>query len=593
MSDLNKEKIFITSALPFCNAVCHLGNLVGSTLSADIYARFKRKNNFDVMFVCGTDNYGTQTELKAKKEGLTCEELCTKYKALHEQCYKWFNLSFDVFGETPTEIHTLISQDVFNKLWENNVLIEKSSEQYFCTHCDMFLCDRFMNGLCYHPNCGGITKGDECDKCNKFVDTDKLTKKWCSVCNEVPDKRETKHLFLKLEQFKKFLIEYFLNENTASKENDRNKVKFMSQAATRLTKEWLSKELEDRSVTRDIKFAVKVPKLEGLDGYESKTLLPWLDAPLGYISILANAYPDKWKDYVNKHIDWIAFMAKDNVPFHTIIFPSVLIGSQFENLGCGITHLSATEYLLFNGEKFSKSGGVGIFGDQVITMSKSLGIDEDYWRYYLAKIRPETSDSTFTFEGFCDIIKGELAQKMGNLVNRGVAMSKKYYPNLKQIKYDINASPLQSKLLEQVGNYITAFDKFSYHEAISVINRVAEMGNEWINSNTLWVVCKNTPEQVESLMGNLLLIIWLFAELSEPIMPRKSEIIKTYFSESSLQSNNLVIFDQIIKILSNGAGHINLNCDTTELLFKQIKIEDILALQEANDKLSLNCAIKK
>jgi len=576
-SEKFKGKVFVTSALPFCNSVFHCGNLIGSTLSADIYSRFKRKNNFDVMFICGTDNYGTQTELKARKEGLTCEDLCAKYKALHEKGYKWFNLSFDVFGETATQVHTQMAQEVFVKLFDNKFLVEKISEQHFCEKCDIFICDRFINGMCYHPKCDGITKGDECDKCNKYIDTEKVEKKWCSVCTNVPIKKKTKHLYLKLALFKDQLIEYFLNENNP------NGVKFMSYAATRITKEWLNKDLESRSITRDINFAVKVPALEGLDGYENKRIMPWLDAPIAYISILANAHPDTWKTWVNPHVDWVAFQAKDNVSFHTIIFPSILIGTGFQNLGCGITHLSATEYLLFNGEKFSKSGGIGIFGDEVINMSEVLGIDCDYWRYYLAKIRPETADSTFTFEGFCEVIKGELAQKMGNLVNRGIAMSKKYYKDAKHIKYDITYNnPLQEKLIEYVNSYITAFDKFSFHDAIGIINRVAETGNEWINSNKLWIACKDEPEQAETLMGNLLLIIWLFAELIEPVMPSKSQTIKKYFYVSTLEQNKCT-FDQIKNILNQGVGHIYVNTDNSQLLFKQIKIEDLLELNKPKE----------
>lgn len=577
MDEINKKrKIFITSALPFCNNVFHAGNLTGSTLSGDVYARFQRKMGNDVMYICGTDNYGTQTELKAKKENVTPEELCKKYRNLHEKGYKWFNISFDVFGETPTSIHTELSQEIFKKLWENNLLSEKKSEQYFCEKCKMFLCDRFLNGICYNEKCEGLVKGDECGKCNKFIDTNKLKKRWCSICGEIPVKKETNHLYFKLSVFKNEIREYFLNEN------NKNGIKYISHVAKNITKEWMNKELEDRSVTRDIKFAVNVPKLEGLERYEDKTILPWLDAPIGYISILANSYPESWKEWVNKEVDWVAFMAKDNVPFHTIIFPSTLMGSDFENLGCGITHLSATDYLLFNGEKFSKSGGIGIFGDQIMYMSEKLEIDEDYWRYYLMKIRPETGDSTFTFEGFCEVMKGELAQKMGNLVNRGLVMVKKYYSNLDEIKYQIDLE-LFLKLKTCLINYIKGFDGFNYHEGINIINRIAEIGNEWINTNVLWNVCKNNPVESEHLMGNLLFIIWMFSELIEPIMPKKSEKIKSYFIESTLASENgknkSVIIDEIMNILQklNGKIKISMTSETNiEILFKQIKLEDIL-----------------
>lgn len=577
--NLEKRKKFITSALPYVNGKVHAGNLIGSVLSGDFYARQQRKLGHSVMYLCGTDDYGSQTEHKALKEGLSNIDLCDKYRAVHEKVYKWFNISFDVFGKTPTPIHTELTQEIFTQMHSNNLLKERITEQYFCETCDRFVCDRFIHGTCYMDKCEGLTKGDECVKCCKMLDVDRILAKFCSICGKSPIKRETKHLYLDLAPYKNDLIEYFLNDA-----NPKG-IKYMSSAAKRVTKEWLNKDLTERCVTRDLVWGVKLPNFEGLDGYEKKVSWPWLDAPIGYISILANAYPDTWKEWINSNVDWIQFQGKDNVPFHTIIFPATLIGSGFQNLGCGVTHLSATEYLLFNGEKFSKSSEIGISGDQIISMSQILNIDEDYWRYYLAKIRPENADSTFTFEGFCDVIKGELAQKMGNLINRGIAMTKKYYPQLNELEhkfelvYDLTKSSksiiLQSKLINCVKSYLTAFDKFSYHEVISLINRVAEIGNEWINEQTLWIVCKNTPSESEYLMGNLLLVIWLFAELVEPVMPKKSLLIKSHFVESSVKCDELVMFDKIVKILNIGVGKIFTNVENSQFLFNQIKIEDI------------------
>lgn len=570
-----KKKVFITSALPYTNNVPHLGNIIGSVLSADVYARYLRKKGLDVMFVCGVDNYGTSTEIKAIKDGLTCEELCEKYTKIHTEVYKWFNLSFDVFGKTSNTTHTQITQDIFLSLHKKGLLTEKTDEQYFCEQCERFVCDRFIHGTCYMENCRGLVKGDECDKCCKMIDIDKVLNKFCSICTSPPIKRETKHLYFALEPYREQLKKYFLNDES-------NGVKYLSPSGKRLTKEWLSKDLHERSVTRDLFFGVPLPKFDGLTDYDSKISWPWFDACISYISILAHAHPENWRNWVNPSVDWIQFMAKDNVPFHTIVFPSTLIGSEFESLGlngkCGVTHLSSTEYLLFDNEKFSKSNGVGIFGNQVMALSKKFEIDEDYWRYYLVKIRPENADSNFDFKGFCDVIKGELAQKIGNLVNRVMAMTKKYYPKQSGLRYDFtDFSTKIKKLREIVQNYIGAFDNFSYHEIIVLINKVAELGNEWINENTIWNICRDEPTKNEHIMGILVFILWLFAELSEPIMPKKSQKIKGHCHVKDIDVNKITTFDKIIEILDSSAGYVEVDHTGTEILFKQIKLEDILA----------------
>lgn len=568
------KKIFVTAALPYVNGRPHAGNLIGSTLSGDIYTRCERKLGNEVLYICGTDDYGSQTEHKALSEKMSCEELCDKYRVYHKQVYDWFNIEFDEFGKTPTETHTQITQEVMLKLYQNEMLEEKESEQYYCECCDRFLCDRFIHGICCIENCGGLIKGDECDKCCKIINIDEVEKKWCSICKTEPIKKSTTHLYLNLGKYKDELNEYFLNN-----ENKKG-VKYMSVAAKRVTKEWLSKDLTERCVTRDLKWGVKLPTFEGLNGYDNKVTWPWLDAPLGYISITANKYKETWREWINENVDWVQFMAKDNVPFHSIIFPSTLIASGYEKLNCGVTHLVASEYLLYNGEKFSKSNGVGIFGDQIIEISEKLGIDEDYWRYYLLRIRPETTDSTFTYEGFCNAIKGELAQKMGNLVNRAIHLVNKLYEKEDEIVYSISNTELQTQLMTCVENYIKAIEGFHFHQITNVINKVAEIGNEWINMNKLWETCKIKPKESEYLMGNLLMIIWIFAELSEPVMPKKSKTIKQYFVENSIDEN-MVIMNKIIEIIHNGNGIIKINktnMKNPNQLFKQIKMEEISEL---------------
>lgn len=586
MEQIKKKKIFVTSALPFCNNPPHLGNLIGSTLSADVMVRYLKKKGHDVMFVCGSDDYGTTTEVKALKEKITCEEVCDKYRPTHEDVYKWFNIDFSVFGKTSTETHTILTQEIFNLLNQKNLLTEKTSEQYYCETCDRFVCDRFIHGVCYLDKCGGLVKGDECDKCCKMIDIDKIQKKWCSVCNQPPVKRETTHLYFELEPYKQQLIDYFLQEETKTSTdsilpNYDKRVKYLSQPGKRLTKEWLNKDLLDRCVTRDLRWGAPLPTFDNFPNLNGKVSWPWFDAPIGYISILAHANPDTWREWMSPDVDWYQFMAKDNVPFHTVVFPATLIGSEFQDLYCGVTHLSATEYLLFDNKKFSKSDGVGIFGDQVIKISQQFEIDEDYWRYYLIKIRPENADSTFDFKGFCDVIKGELAQKIGNLLNRLLFMTKTYYGcdenNNTILSYDFsNFAEKMNKLKEIVRDYQLSFDNFHYHEIIILINKIAELGNEWINEHEVYNICKDGNKAMEHFLGNAVFIMWLFAELAEPIMPKKSKTIKNHMSPIDVSSDIIVTFDEIDQTLLNNTGKMIVNHENTQKLFKQIKFEDIV-----------------
>lgn len=588
----NKKKIFVTAALPYCNNPPHLGNLIGSTLSADVMVRYLKKKNNDVMFLCGCDVYGTSTEIMALKENKTCKEICEKYSKVHESVYKWFNIDFTVFSSTSTNVHTELTQQIFNSLNEKKLLTQKTTEQYFCNVCDRFVCDRFIHGICNLNNCGGLVKGDECDKCCKRIDIDLIIKKWCSVCKNIPNKRETTHLYFELEPYKNDIINYFLKEEIENKnvENNTNKhIKYLSQSGKKLTKEWIKKDLLDRCITRDLVWGVPLQRFEEFPDLVNKVSWPWFDAPIGYISILANAYPQNWQDWINPNVDWYQFMAKDNVPFHTIIFPATLIGSEFQNLHCGVTHLSATEYLLFDKQKFSKSDGVGIFGHHAIYLSNHFNIDEDYWRYYLIKIRPESTDSSFEFKGFCDTIRGELAQKIGNLLNRILCMTKSFYNydnnNNVVLNYDFtNFEDKFVKLKELFNSYQNAFEHFNYHESVTIINRIAEIGNEWINEQQVYNICKKGSTETSHLLGNCAFIMWLFSELAEPIMPNKALKIKQYMHPIQLNINELVTFDNMFTIFENYNGQIVINCEDTTKLFVQIKYEELV---QEYDKLFL------
>ena len=549
------QTYFVTSALPYVNNVPHLGNIIGSTLSADVCARYLRKFGKAVMFLCGTDEYGTTTEVKAILEKKTCEEICSEYRQIHKKIYDWMNISFDIFGKTTTETQTELSQQIFTELLAKDLMVEKITEQYYCNKCERYVCDRYINGICYFPQCNGETKGDQCDKCCNLVTIDKLSKKWCSICKNVPEKKSSKHLFLKLSTFSEQLKKYFIDKEQLN----TKQLQFISQTALSITKAWLSNPLEDRCMTRDLTWGTPFPKIAGYEEYWGKVFYVWFDAPIGYISILKQHCPE-WKKWISGN--WIQFMAKDNVPFHSVIFPATLLGSSL-NVDCGVTHLVATDYLTYNGKKFSKSNNYGIFGDMAIEMSEKAGIDSDYWRYYLIRMFPENGDTDFKLDEFATIIKGELAQKIGNLLNRCLTLLAKTSPDKKTINFDFTDFGDGHQIISEIfSNCIRSYESFKYRDVIKFINELAQFGNEWFNVQKMW-----NNWTTEHLFGNTFFIIYLYSELCEPIMPKKSQKIKSYVNYSY---DNLT-YNDIKNVIDQKKGQLNVKCTDIEYLFIQPK----------------------
>lgn len=575
--DAKKETYFVTCALPYVNNEPHLGNVAGNILPGHAYAEWLKKCGHNVLFLCGTDEYGTATEVKALKEGLTCEEICNKFRPKHVDVYNWFNVKFDVFGRTTTETQTEMTHEIFLKLWESGMLIPKTCTQLYCNTCQKFVCDRFVNGKCYHTGCDGTATGDQCDVCCKLIEPNKLVEKWCSVCKSTVVEMESEHLYFKIEQFREQLGDYFLNGG----------IKYISPSAKTITKNWVSDELLDRSVTRDIKWGTPMINREDLEKYKDKVFYVWFDAPIGYLSILKHGRPDDWKKWIEPGGNWVQFMAKDNVPFHSIIFPSTLLGSDFP-MGCGVTHLAASEYLLFNESKFSKSLNIGIFGNQAIEISNKLGIDADYWRYYLLKIRPEISDSNFTYEDFVTTINGELVSKFGNLVQRVIKLKELFYHDRLTLNYDFgineqNESRL-AELIKTYNEYMNSFKAFNYHEVISTVNNIAEFGNLWLQKDQPWVYCKEDLIINEWRLSNVLFVVYLLGEILVPIMPVKSAVILSHINID----NSTKTYDEIHKILINGKGSVNVNTAGYHPLFKVVDLENFESITSNKWKKKLN-----
>ena len=405
------KRRLITSALPYVNNVPHLGNLI-QVLSADVFARFCRSRGYETLYVCGTDEYGTATETKALEEGVTPRELCDRFHAIHRDIYSWFGIDFDKFGRTSTPRQTEIVQSLFLDLDRKGLIKEETIEQLYCEHCGRFLADRYIRGTC--PSCGyDGARGDQCENCGKLLEPTELKEPKCSTCGSTPKPRKTTHLYIDLPAIKPQLEEWM---KKASVEG------FWSNNAIQMTQAWIRDGLHERAITRDLKWGIPVPK----KGFENKVFYVWFDAPIGYISITATAGDEQgfdWKTWWMdpENVELFQFIGKDNIPFHTVIFPSSLLGSGRK--WTMLHHMSSTEYLNYESGKFSKSKGIGVFGTDAV----ESGIPADVWRFYMFYNRPEHSDYTFTWTDFEEKVNGELIGNLGNLANRTLTFVSRYY----------------------------------------------------------------------------------------------------------------------------------------------------------------------
>ncbi|KLJ10502.1 methionyl-tRNA synthetase [Blastomyces silverae] len=504
-----QRNILITSALPYVNNVPHLGNIVGSVLSADVFASYKACGR-PTLYVCGTDEYGTATETKALEEGVTPEELCAKYNKIHQEVYEWFEIGFDIFGRTPTAQHTEISQKIFKRLYENGFLEEKTAEQPFCEKHDSFLADRYVEGEC--PRCAyHDARGDQCDKCGHLLDPFDLKNPRCKLDGATPVRRDTKHIYLKLDKLQPE-IEAWVHPAIEKGDWPKN--------SRVITESWLKEGLKGRGITRDVKWGVPVP----LEGYEKKVLYVWFEACIGYPSITANYTPDWelwWRDPDN--VQLYQFLGKDNVPFHSVIFPGTQIGTR--DKWTKLHHLSTTEYLNYENGKFSKSRGIGVFGNN----AKETGVPADVWRYYLLKNRPETGDTQFEWRSFVDANNSELLAKLGNLVNRMVklvASPKAYNSIVPDFTVTEPFKPALDEITTLLRQYITEMESVHLRSGVGTAMKIVEVGNGLIQSNKLDnALIANEPERAAAVVGIVVNLIYLISSIFSPYLPATSASI--------------------------------------------------------------------
>ena len=521
----------ITSALPYVNNVPHLGNLL-QVLSADVFARFCRSRGYDTLYICGTDEYGTATETKALEENKKPRELCNYYHAIHKDIYDWFGINFDYFGRTSTPQQTEIVQSLFNQLDERGFIKENTIEQLYCPECERFLADRYVHGVC--PHCGyEAARGDQCDKCGKLLEPTALTAPRCSTCGATPELKSTKHLYIDLPAIQAEYAEWMKSASVDGK---------WAKNAIQMTEAWIRDGLHERAITRDLKWGIPVPK----EGFEDKVFYVWFDAPIGYISI-TKALADKlakeespeafdWKTWwlpsesteekAKIPVDLFQFIGKDNIPFHTVIFPSTLIGSGKN--WTKLHHMSSTEYLNYENGKFSKSKGIGVFG----TDARESGIPADAWRFYAFYNRPEKSDFQFMWKDFQEKMNSELIGNLGNLVNRTTTFISKYYDGvIPSFKKD---EELWAKI-EEGEKKVTEFLEWSelkdaFHEIFaisSIANKAFQDGEPWKTRNT-------DPEAAANLIGNLAYVLKDLMIMVHPYLPHYAEKVLSFFGKTGV-----------------------------------------------------------
>uniref|UniRef100_A0A6A7G2X2 Methionine--tRNA ligase, cytoplasmic n=1 Tax=Hirondellea gigas TaxID=1518452 RepID=A0A6A7G2X2_9CRUS len=521
-----ERNILITSALPYVNNVPHLGNIIGCVLSADVFARFCRLRGDNVAYICGTDEYGTATETKAIAEGSTPKQICDKYHALHSDVYKEFNISFDHFGRTTTQSQTEIVHELFWDLEKAGNISRESVEQLYCDNCTRFLADRFVEGICPHIGCGyEDARGDQCDGCGKLVNAADLGKPRCKLCSATPRIKSSNHLFIDLPKIEPNLRKWF---DVSSKEWSSN--------ASTICNSWLRDGLLPRCITRDLKWGVPVP----LEGYTDKVFYVWFDAPIGYLSI-TKEYTKDWEKWWKNpdEVQLYQFMAKDNVPFHGIIFPCTLIGSQ--KSWTRVSNLMATEYLNYEDGKFSKSRGVGVFGDQAM----STGIPSDVWRFYLLYIRPESQDTVFSWTDLQMKNNSELLNNLGNFVNRSLKFVAQFYngivPNVSPTKADFN---VMASINHELLNYTNAVSNSRLRDGLRCILAITRIGNQYIQENEPYKLIKADKSEEDKSRGASVIaisanIVYLVALLLGPFMPDTSTKILRFLNKPPVSKSKL------------------------------------------------------
>ena len=504
-------KYLVTSALPYANGPIHLGHLAGAYLPADIYVRYLKNQEREVIYICGTDEHGVPITISAEANNTNPDKLVKSHHDIISQAFAETGMSFDIFSGTHNKLHAELSQEFFKQLYANGYVSEDELEQFYCEKCNRFLPDRYVEGIC--PHCKQEARGDQCDSCGNSLSSTELIEPFCKLCGEKPALKKSKHLFLELKKFQPQLEEWL-----ASKKDWKPNVKAFCE-------QWLKRGLEKRCITRDLDWGVPVP----LAGYENKVLYVWFDAPIGYVSFtkeLLENKPElyKWEAWWQggEEVKLVHFIGKDNIVFHSIIWPAMLMGQteKYKLPDC----IPANEFLNLEGQKISTSKNWAIWVHDFVKV-----FNPDALRYYLGLIAPEARDSDFSYKGFQTANNSELVGLYGNFINRNLAFLNKYYEG-KLIEGEYVFTSQEDELWSEVKKECEiikeCYENFKVREAIFHFMEISRLANKYFDTQEPWQLRKKDEKRCQAVLLTCLNLINTLAIISEPIIPFSARRVK-------------------------------------------------------------------
>ena len=560
------EKIYIGVAWPYANGSLHLGHIAGCYLPADIFARFNRLIGNDVLMVSGSDEHGTPITISAEKEGISPQDFVNKYNKEHTENMKQLGISFDLFTRTTTNNHYQVVQDIFKTLYEKNHIYEKEVESFYCHQCNRFLPDRYIEGKC--PECDNSqARGDQCDECGHLLDPQDLLDVRCKLCGSTPELRKTTHLFFALNHFESKLVNWMKDKT------------YWKSSVHKFTENWLKEGLHERAITRDMSWGIPVP----IKGYDDKRIYVWFDAVIGYLSasIEWSSYQDnkeKWKEWWhNQEAKHYYFLAKDNIPFHSIIWPSILMGYSDElQLPYDIP---ANEYLRLQGQQFSKSKGLGIWVPDII---KSF--DVDAIRYYLSINMPENKDANWLWDDFVVKNNDELVGTFGNFIHRVLTFTQKNFGMIPEAgPYDDIDNNIINEIEKTMNDVKESISHCQFKQGLKEVMNLAKTGNVYFNEKAPWKQLKENETACKTTLHICLRIVKCLSICISPYLPFMAEKIWKVIGETNSFSN---------VSWNDGSKPLNTNhkIEKPKPLFTKLSLEEIMPEIDPFSKLDLRVA---
>lgn len=515
------KRTLITAALPYANGPVHIGHLAGVYVPADIYARYLRLNGRPVAFICGSDEHGVPITIKAKKEGVTPQDIVDRYHSIIKKSFEGLGISFDIYSRTSSKIHEQTASEFFKRLYDKGQFVVKTSEQLYDEKAQQFLADRYVTGEC--PHCHNPRAyGDQCEACGTSLSPDELINPKSAITGSTPVKRETRHWYLPLERWEDFLRHWILDGHKEWKTNVYGQCK-----------SWLDMGLQPRAVTRDLDWGVPVP----LDEAKGKVLYVWFDAPIGYISNTKELYPDTWETWwKDPETRLIHFIGKDNIVFHCIIFPTMLKAYD-DNFNLP-DNVPANEFLNLEGDKISTSRNWAIWLNEYL---EDFPGKQDVLRYVLTANAPETKDNDFTWADFQSRNNNELVAIAGNFVNRAVVLTHKYFDGIVPAAgtlEDVDTA-LQADILQAKDALEDCIEHFHFRDALREAMNIARLGNKYLQETEPWKLAKTDMARVATILNRALRICVDMAIAFEPFMPFTSAKICKMLGIAKLQWQDL------------------------------------------------------